>query len=92
MVFSGLTERERLIAEQAIETLRAMDKAADGAAHGEGMNVLEGCIQSRGFDLLRSIMAQSLSARDEAKKKGPASEAARAVAMRSSRPATPAAS
>lgn len=68
-----MTDRERLIAEQAIETLRALDQAADAAPHGQGLAYLEACIHDKGFDLLRTIMTSTASARPEAQKKGSAS-------------------
>jgi hypothetical protein len=65
-----LSDRERLIAEQAVETLRALDRAADDAPHGQGLACMESAIHDRGFDLLRSIMTATANARDEAQKKG----------------------
>jgi hypothetical protein len=89
MDLSKLTDRERLIAEQAIETLRALDRAADAAPHGQGLACMEACIHDRGFDLLRTIMASSAGARPEAQKRGPASgPASAAAARRSSRRAS----
>ncbi len=82
---SRLSPRERLAAEQAILTLRALDKAADDAPHGQGFDCLEKVITDRGFQHLRDLMTSAAGARDEAKKKGPAFDAARAVARRSSR-------
>jgi hypothetical protein len=88
MNLSRLTDRERLIAEQAVETLRALDQAADEAPHGQGLSCMEMCIHDKGFDLLRSMMTQTASARPEAQKKGSASGPAAAVARRSSKPAS----
>ena len=89
MDFSRLTDRERLIAEQAVETLRALDKAADDAPHGQGLACIEACVHDRGFDLIRSIMTSTAGARPEAQKKGPASGPARGAAgTRSSRRAS----
>ena len=70
MDFTRLSDRERLIAEQAVETLRALDRAADDAPHGQGLACMEAAIHERGFDLLRSIMTATAGARDEAQKKG----------------------
>lgn len=70
MTFSQLTDRERLVAEQAVETLRALDKAAVAAPFGQGLACMEACIHEKGFDLLRSIMASTASAQTEAQKKG----------------------
>jgi hypothetical protein len=85
MDFSKLSDRERLIAEQAVETLRALDKAADDAPHGQGLACMEGCIHDKGFGLLRTIMTATASARPEAQKKGSASGPAPAAGRRSSR-------
>jgi len=90
MDLSKLSARERLVAEQAVLTLRVLDRAADEAAEGEGLNRLEAVIHDQGFDHLRRMMSAAISARDGAQKKGPVSAAvARAVAgMPSSKPAT----
>lgn len=87
MDFSKLSDRERLIAEQAVETLRALDQAADAAPHGQGLSFLEAAIHDKGFALLRSILASSASARPEAQKRGSASGTAPAAAAPRSRPA-----
>lgn len=83
---SKLSPRERLAAEQAVLTLRELDQAADRAPHGQGFACLEKVITDQGFEHLRAMMSSALSAREEAQKRGPAFEAARAVAVRSSRP------
>lgn len=54
MDFSKLSDRERLIAEQAVQTLGALDKAADDAPHGRGLACMEACIEEKGFGLLRA--------------------------------------
>jgi hypothetical protein len=83
-----LSDRERLIAEQAVETLRALDRAADDAPHGQGLACMEAAIHENGFDLLRSIMTATASARDEAQKKGSASGPVPAAGKPSSRRAS----
>jgi hypothetical protein len=88
MDLSKLSDRERLIAEQAVETLRALDKAADDAPWGNGLACMEACIHDKGFDLLRSLMTQTASARGEAQKKGSASAVVPAAATQSSRRAS----
>jgi len=85
MDFSKLSARERLIAEQAVETLRALDKAADDAPYGQGLASMEACIHDRGFGLLRTIMASTASAQPEAQKKGSVSGLVPAAGTRSSR-------
>ena len=84
MDFSKLSDRERLIAEQAVETLRALDKAADDAPWGSGLARMEECIHDKGFALLRSLMTQTASAQPEAKKKRAASAVVPAAARQSS--------
>jgi hypothetical protein len=85
MDLTKLSDRERLIAEQAVETLRALDRAADDAPHGQGLARMEAAIHERGFELLRGIMASTAGARPEAQKRGPAPGPVRAGAKRSSR-------
>jgi len=75
MDWSKLSDRERLVAEQAVETLRALDRAADDAPHGHGLACMEACIHEKGWDLLRTLMASTAGARVEAQKKGSASGA-----------------
>jgi hypothetical protein len=52
--FSRLTDRERLIAEQAVETLRTLDRVADETPRGQGLARMEAAIHDKGFDLLRA--------------------------------------
>jgi hypothetical protein len=85
MDLAKLSERERLVAEQAVQTLRALDRAADAAPHGQGLTFMEAAIHDKGFDLLRVMMASAAGARDEAQKRGPASGTAPAAGGRSSR-------
>jgi hypothetical protein len=85
---SQLSARERLAAEQAVLTLRALDKAADDAPQGRGLACLEKVVTERGFQHLRDLMTSALGARSEAQKKGSASEAVPAAARRSSKRAT----
>lgn len=81
---SRLSARERRAAEQAILTLRALDKAAAEAPSGQGLACLEKVIVDDGFRDLRDMLASAVSAREAAQKKGPAFEAAPVVATRSS--------
>jgi hypothetical protein len=85
---SKLSLRERLVAEQAVLTLRALDRAADEAAEGQGLNRLEAVIHDQGFDHLRQMMSSAIGARDEAQKKGSASGTAGVAGEPSSRRAT----
>jgi hypothetical protein len=85
---SKLSARERLVGEQAVFTLRALDQAADEAAEGEGLNRLEAVIHDQGCAHLRQMMGRAIEARDEAQKKGPASATAGVAGVRRSRRAT----
>lgn len=73
MDLSKLSERERLVAEQAVLTLRALDEAGGLAEHGRGMAALEAVIHDKGLEHLRGMLACAVNARPEAQKKGPAS-------------------
>jgi hypothetical protein len=88
MDLSKLSSRERLAAEQAVLLQRELDRVADAAPHGKGFECLEAAITDAGFSFLRQRLSDSLSARQEAQKRGSASAPAPAVAARSSRPPT----
>lgn len=92
MDWSKLSDRERLAAEQAVLTLRALDRAADAAPQGQGLAFLEAAIADHGFEHLRNMMSLAVNARDEAQKKGSASERVLAADRRSSKRASHAAS
>jgi len=49
MDLSKLSDSERLVAEQAVLTLRALNEAADKAEHGKGMAALESVIHDKGM-------------------------------------------
>ena len=85
MDWTTLSPRERLAAEQAVLTLRALDRAADAAPHGQGLACLERVITDQGLQHLRDLMNHALDARPEAQKKGSASNAAPAAPRPSSR-------
>jgi hypothetical protein len=70
MDLSNLSERERLVAEQAVLTLRELDRAGNEAKGGHGLEALEGVIHERGFEHLRQMLALAANARPEAQKKG----------------------
>ena len=84
MDLSELSDRERLVAEQAVATYRALERAATDAPRGRGMAALEAVIHDQGFEHLRHMMAVAAGARPEAQKKGPASSPAAAAAGSSS--------
>lgn len=76
MDWTKLAEDERLVAEQAVATLRMVKQAGDAAAHGKGLFCLEQAVHEHGFPLLRDILQRSISAHDEAQKKGRAKDRA----------------
>lgn len=84
MDLSKLSDRERLVAEQAIATYRALEQAALGAPEGKGMATLEAVIHDKGFEHLRNMMSVAAGARPEAQKRGPACGRARAAGRASS--------
>jgi hypothetical protein len=86
MDFSKLTDRERLVAEQAVLTMRALEQAGDAAPWGKGMESLESVIHDKGFEHLRTMLSLAANARPEAQKKGLVSgRAARAAGGESSK-------
>lgn len=84
MDLSKLSERERLVAEQAVLTYRSLEQAAMDAPHGKGMATLEAVIHDKGFEHLRRMMTVAAGARPEAQKRGDASGPAPAAARGSS--------
>lgn len=70
MDWNRLTDEERLVAEQAVATLRMVKQAGDAAPHGKGLFYLEQAVHEHGFPLLRDILQRSVNTHDEAKKKG----------------------
>ena len=73
MDLSKLSDSERLVAEQAVLTLRALEKAADTAPHGKGLATLEAVIHDKGFEHLRKMLTVASASRPEAQKRGSAS-------------------
>jgi hypothetical protein len=73
MDFSKLTDRERLVAEQAVTTYRALEQAAVVAPVGQGLATLECIIHDKGFEHLRNMLSTAAASRPEAQKKGPVS-------------------
>ena len=69
MDMQGMTPEERLVAEQAVLTLRLLKEAAARAPMGQGMNALEAVIHDQGKEHLRQMMSLAAS-RPEAQKKG----------------------
>lgn len=71
MDWNRLTEDERLIAEQAVATYRAVRLAGDRAPHGHGLAHLEQAVREHGDALLRDTLRRAADAQDAAQKKGP---------------------
>jgi hypothetical protein len=73
MDLSKLSPEERLVAEQAVLTLRALNEAAGRAPHGHGLASLEAVVHDKGFEHLRNMLTVAAAARPEGQKRGPAS-------------------
>jgi len=76
MEWKDMTSEERLVAEQAVVTLRILKDAAATAPMGQGMSVLEALIHDKGRDHLLKMMSLAAASRPEAQKKGSASSVA----------------
>lgn len=84
MEWKDMTSEERLVAEQAVLTLRSLMDAAAKAPMGQGMSVLEGVIHDRGREHLLKMMSVAAASGSEAQKKGSASSPAPAERSASS--------
>jgi len=73
MDLTRLSDSERLVAEQAVLTLRALEQAAATAPYGKGLATLEAVIHDKGFEHLRNMLSVASASRPEAQKKGSAS-------------------
>jgi hypothetical protein len=85
MDFSKLSDSERLVAEQAVLTYRALEQAAATAPHGQGLATLEGVIHEKGFEHLRTMLSVAAASRPEAQKRGSALNPAAAGTRASSK-------
>jgi hypothetical protein len=65
-------EQEKLVALQAIETYRALQRAVNTAPHGKGLATVEAVVHDKGFDHLRKMYQTALQSHPEAQKKGSA--------------------
>ena len=65
-------ETEELIALQALETYRALQRAVKTAPHGKGLATVEAVVHDQGFDHLAKMYQAALREHPEAQKKGPA--------------------
>jgi hypothetical protein len=72
MEIKGMTPEERLVAEQAVLTLRLLKQAAAEAPVGQGMNALEAIIHDKGKEHLLKMMSLAAASRPEAQKRGSA--------------------
>ena len=75
-------EQEKLVAMQAIETLRALRQAVKDAPHGKGLAYTEAVVHDKGFDHLRKMYESALRDHPEAQKKGSAVSSAGAEKRR----------
>lgn len=85
MAIEYRSDEERLVAEQAVLTYRAVWEAGLQAPHGRGMDAMEGAILDRGRELLRQTLEHAASAHARAQKKGPLACDAPAGAVSGSR-------
>ena len=85
MDLANLSDSERLVAEQAVLTLRALEHAAATAPYGRGLATLEAVIHDKGFEHLRNMLSVASASRPEAQKKGFALNPVPAAGTRNSR-------
>ena len=62
-------ETEKLIAQQAIETFRALQVAVKTAPHGKGLATVEAVVHDKGFDHLKKMYEAALRQHPSAEKK-----------------------
>ena len=65
-------ETEALIAQQAVETFRALRQAVKTAPHGKGLAMVEAVVREKGFEQLQQMYQQAVREHPEAQKRGPA--------------------
>jgi hypothetical protein len=82
MDWDGLTNNERLVAEQAVAAYRTAIGAMRAAPDGRGMARVEQAVRDRGFESLRMMVELAASEHDGAQKKGPAAGPVRAARRR----------
>lgn len=71
MDLTQLSDRERLIAEQAVLAFRESMRAMEAAPHGQGLSVTERAVQEQGRRTTLAMMEQALLAADEGNMGGP---------------------
>lgn len=72
MDLTKLSDRERLIAEQAVLAFRESMKAMEAAPHGHGLAVTERAVQEQGRKTTLLMMEETLKAAAEGEKGGAA--------------------
>lgn len=72
MDLTGLSDRERLIAEQAVLAFRESIKAMEAAPFGQGLAVTERAVQEQGRKATLLMMQEALSAAAGGEKGGSA--------------------
>jgi hypothetical protein len=72
MDLTNLSDRERLVAEQAVLAFRESIKAMEGARHGQGLAVTERAVQEQGRKTTLLMMEEALKAAAEGEKGGSA--------------------
>lgn len=70
MNLTNLSDREKLIAEQAVLCFRESMKAMEAAPHGQGLAVTERAVQEQGRKATLMMMEQALSAAADGEKGG----------------------
>lgn len=79
MNWDELTPSERLVAEQAVMNLRALNKACRAAPDGKVLGIAESLAMEQGRELIRKTLAASLDEEGrEVEKKGRRAGRARA--------------
>jgi len=63
-------DTEALIAQQALETFRALRAAVKTAPHGKGLATVEAVVREKGFEQLQQMYQQAVREHPEAQKKG----------------------
>jgi hypothetical protein len=67
--FATLSAEELLAAESAALTMRALLDAVKAAPHGHGMATVEGVLEDKGFEHLRTLLAAAMASHEGAQKK-----------------------
>jgi C4-type Zn-finger protein len=70
--FAALCPEELLAAESAALAMRALLAAVKTAPHGQGIATVEGVLEDKGFEHLRTLLTAALASHEGAQKKGPA--------------------